>query len=485
MRAINIVKATLWVALFAVAAVAAKKNVAVVETEVDPGSGAANEVKPADVRQVTDELRRRAVKSLPKETYNVMTSETVYSQLGSEKLGECADENCVIALGSKIGADFIVKGIISKLGPRFTLAVEIYETEDGNLVASSEPVRSEKFENLVEDARKACEDMYNEFVNEHSPAQKPAAVAAGRQSESKSAPAAKKQPSVPAAKAEQAAQLPKSAQALQSYTLTVKISPADGGSVFRTPDRAAYASGAYVALIATPRKGYKFVGWTGIETASEPDFVSIKMDANKELTANFEIVEAEKVRPSATLLHPDAVAASKFTFTDSRDNKTYGAVKFGNQVWMTENLNYKTSNGSWCYGNRESSCAQYGRLYDWETAAAVCPSGWRLPFHHEWNDLVTAVGGSSAGKALKSKKGWGGSGNTDDYGFSALPGGVRYTGGGFGSIGTGGYWWTFTEAESGNAYRRRIDRDHDDVKEYGLGKGFGFSVRCVQNKGGI
>jgi TolB-like protein len=140
------------------------QNIAVVKTEIDAQSGASAELTSADARLVTAELRREAVKNLPRGKYNVMTSETVYAQ-GSAVLEACADENSVIVLGSAIGADYIVRGTISKVQTRFTLTVEIYETEDGNLVASSAPIRSESLENLLEKAAPICADMYKTFVN--------------------------------------------------------------------------------------------------------------------------------------------------------------------------------------------------------------------------------------------------------------------------------------------------------------------------------
>jgi hypothetical protein len=139
------------------------KNVAVVETELDAQSGAAGEISKAEVREITATLRREAVNYLPRGRYNVMTSETVQS-MGGAVLEECAEENCIITLGSKIGADYIVRGIISKFQTRFSLTVELYETEYGNLVAVADAVRSGNLDELLEKSAAASADMYRKFV---------------------------------------------------------------------------------------------------------------------------------------------------------------------------------------------------------------------------------------------------------------------------------------------------------------------------------
>jgi len=180
----------LFIILFAGMSTAGVKYVAVVETDVDIHSGVSALLNPADIRQVTAELRREAVKNLPAGQYNIMTTETVYSQ-GGAVLEECADENCVIALGSKIGADFIVRGTISKLQTKFTLVVEIYETADGNLVAQSDPVRYENIEELIERAGAACAEMYKAFVNTRNALQKQKSAAADADDGQNPAPAAK------------------------------------------------------------------------------------------------------------------------------------------------------------------------------------------------------------------------------------------------------------------------------------------------------
>jgi len=172
------------------------------------------------------------------------------------------------------------------------------------------------------------------------------------------------------------------------------------------------------------------------------------------------------------------------TLTDNKDGQTYKTVKIGTQTWMAENINYQTKGGSWCYDNKADNCKKYGRLYDWMTAKTVCPKGWKLPDTADWNRLIVSVGGDKkAGKMLEAKSGWyGKKGNgTDDFGFSALPGGYRRNDGNFYGVGNGGGWWTATEYGSECAYYRNMDYLNDNVYEGYDNKSTGFSARCVKD----
>jgi hypothetical protein len=136
MRVTGVVRVMALLALLTGMAAAGVKYVAVVESDIDEASGASEKISRADVRLVTAELRREAVKNLPPKRYSIMTAETVMS-MGGAVLEECAEENCVIALGSRIGADYIVRGTVSKFQTMFTLGIELYETENGTLVIIS------------------------------------------------------------------------------------------------------------------------------------------------------------------------------------------------------------------------------------------------------------------------------------------------------------------------------------------------------------
>jgi uncharacterized protein (TIGR02145 family) len=174
------------------------------------------------------------------------------------------------------------------------------------------------------------------------------------------------------------------------------------------------------------------------------------------------------------------------SFTDTRDSKTYKTVEIKGQTWMAENLNYNAP-GSQCYSNKPENCAKYGRLYNWAAAREACPSGWHLPSDAEWQELVDFVGGAdSAGRRLKAKIGWSDykeqSGNgSDNYGFSALPGGNGYSRDKFHYAGNSSHWWSATEYNTSRAYRRYIYCNKNDVDHYHGDKTLLFSVRCVQN----
>jgi len=158
-------------------------------------------------------------------------------------------------------------------------------------------------------------------------------------------------------------------------------------------------------------------------------------------------------------------------------------VKIGNQVWMAKNLN-DASKGGRCYGDNPENCEKYGRLYTWEEAMKACPSGWHLPNNAEWEALVSSAGGmDAAGGKLKARSGWenGGDGSTDEYGFSALPGGDGIPDGSFDNVGNYGSWWSATEFNTVSAYDWDMLCGSSKVDKGYSGKSLLLSVRCVKD----
>jgi uncharacterized protein (TIGR02145 family) len=198
------------------------------------------------------------------------------------------------------------------------------------------------------------------------------------------------------------------------------------------------------------------------------------------------------------------------TVTDI-DGNVYNTVTIGNQVWMKENLkvtHYRNgdpipnvttsagwsnlSTGAYCnYGNNPNQAITYGRLYNWYAATdrrQLAPEGWHVATDAEWTTLTDFAGGLGvAGGKLKERGSthWlsPNTGATNDYGFTALPGGLIERDGTFWSIQFIASWWCSTEANASEGWARGIFSDAIYVDRGGYySKKIGFSIRCVKDE---
>jgi uncharacterized protein (TIGR02145 family) len=202
----------------------------------------------------------------------------------------------------------------------------------------------------------------------------------------------------------------------------------------------------------------------------------------------------------------DKIPIETGTFIDKRDTTEYKWVKIGNQTWMAENLAYKTNEGSWAYDNDNNLINKFGRLYTYRAAQLACPKGWHLPTlcenlsdlsKYEWYQLIKYVSDSTwsknnasfnwenAGTYLKEKSQWieDGSG-TNNFGFSALPGGTRMIynqKAQFNYLYYHGYWWSSSEHSSSDGYSVSLYFNSTGINQYHFNKNFGFSVRCIKD----
>jgi uncharacterized protein (TIGR02145 family) len=205
--------------------------------------------------------------------------------------------------------------------------------------------------------------------------------------------------------------------------------------------------------------------------------------------------------PSKTFGPLTATSGETGFFEDERDGKIYAFVEIGKQVWMAENLNFETTNGSWCYQKSSTNCKSYGRLYNWSTATSnfgngtdICPKGWHLPTDNEWKQLERQLGmpeediekdrfrkGGEIGRKLKTEEGWSSKNGDNSSGFSARPAGFKEMFGGFKDLGIRTSWWTATKTNVLGAYRRWITPS-TGIGRYNSYQAFGFSVRCLKDE---
>jgi len=215
------------------------------------------------------------------------------------------------------------------------------------------------------------------------------------------------------------------------------------------------------------------------------------------------------------------VSSSSGSFTDARDGQTYKWVKIGTQTWFAENLKFdsgcskktwtKRQDVGWCgYYENKIENANRGLLYQWSAAMnnaaqegsqGSCPDGWHVPSDKEFDDLAIFLGMNPAnihdslwiasgevGKKLKDDI-WGG---TNEYGFSILPVGFRYSDGSFNFASAGQFtsFWTSSdnnssvgengEAKSGAAWHRTFSEDNG-IYRFADGNSGAISVRCIKD----
>ena len=177
------------------------------------------------------------------------------------------------------------------------------------------------------------------------------------------------------------------------------------------------------------------------------------------------------------------------------------------------------------YEHDEANERSYGYLYNWYVVIderGVCPSGWHVPSDKDWlqletflgvpSDQVESKGGRDSGlpqvklgTKLKAKNGWldRGSG-TDEYGFSAVPAGFRWsnwsqvqddwdTSPTFFYEGENAFFWTSTssglkemehEGETvvmESAWYRDIHHKYPAIYRNDCPKNHGNSIRCIRD----
>lgn len=194
------------------------------------------------------------------------------------------------------------------------------------------------------------------------------------------------------------------------------------------------------------------------------------------------------------------------------DGNVYNTVTIGTQGWMKENLKVtKYRNGDaiptttpatldisgetspkyqWAYNGDNNNAATYGLLYTWYAitdSRGVCPTSWHVPADSEWTTLTGYLGGGTVAGGKMKEAGtthWNSpnTGADNSSGFTALPGGYRFSNGTFVSIGGSGSWWSATESGERGAWDRGLLYNHGGVfRSSYFNKGDGVSVRCVRD----
>jgi uncharacterized protein (TIGR02145 family) len=201
------------------------------------------------------------------------------------------------------------------------------------------------------------------------------------------------------------------------------------------------------------------------------------------------------------------------------DGNVYNTVQIGSQCWMKQNLattHFSDGTGLndganspvdecgpiepywFVYNNEISYKSTYGLLYNWNAAMkgeqstnsnpsgvqGICPVGWHLPSKSEWISLTNYLGGQNiCGGSLKETgtDHWltPNIGATNESGFTALPGGIRFSVTDFNFLGSMGNWWSSTQCAY--TWVVSIGNESTYVGISVFQERIGISVRCIKD----
>lgn len=195
------------------------------------------------------------------------------------------------------------------------------------------------------------------------------------------------------------------------------------------------------------------------------------------------------------------------------DGNVYDTIHIGTQVWTKPNLKvthylngdpipnvadsvqwYNLTSGAYCnYDNDSNNAAVYGRLYNWYAVndpRGIAPAGWHVPTYEDWDTLQIFLGYDLiAGGKLKEigTAHWmsPNTGATDEYDFTALPGGQRadsiYSGT-FTEMTQQGYWWSSSEVDTVYPWAVNISYNSEGFTNWGAStRKSGFSIRLIRD----
>jgi uncharacterized protein (TIGR02145 family) len=313
--------------------------------------------------------------------------------------------------------------------------------------------------------------------------------------------------------------LPGKVNVSSRMTLTFRVTDVAGNPVSGC---AVYVQGEGAfsdQVVYSNQSGEAGLEWTVASSSGFSDFTGQIFNGDKQIVSS--------VRDSVEVYDKDAYGTLTY------DGKTYKTKKFGNAVWMIENLAYlpavsPPNPGSGTtpyyyvvgyYGTNVEEAKKvpgydlYGVMYNWmaatkgETAPnggnvrGICPAGWHLSGENDWVNLWTYLVNNGYGfngnynqiaKAMASKNKWntsyfsGTPGNDTDKNnsseFSGLPGGFRCTDAlNFTNEGNFTSWWATAERDTDNGYHWGFYNTNTVLIKYYSLKARGYFVRCVKD----
>jgi uncharacterized protein (TIGR02145 family) len=315
---------------------------------------------------------------------------------------------------------------------------------------------------------------------------------------------------------------------LQMGKFVFQMSGVQGGAYILKVKSDSYL---YSAKLISNNEGTCFSVINGLKPAGSTmermEFIGIRSIVRMQFNAGdtLKLTGKAGIFRTVSMLFPDHSQTVTFNFircTDA-DSNHYAVVRIGPQLWMQENLKTtkycdgsdipnvpdsaawgNLTTGAWCnFLNLPEEGEKYGRLYNYyavDDGRKICPVGWHVPSHTEWNILemfldstvdTTALGptGLEIGRILKEGcdtrwQYWDTTYGLNSAGFTALCANGRVASGGWNLAPDHNHdasFWTSTPYNTNSAWFRSLRWCYSDIYTLFPMKKGGNSVRCVKD----
>ena len=259
---------------------------------------------------LTDKVREIATQNLPMEDFNILKQDVITKMIGEEELyRSCKEGVCIGDLAKKTNANYGARCDVINLDNRLVLKFELYSVNEEAIFETFTDYNVKDFYGMLAALEARLPNTFKKMISASD-----RALAAGRDK------ARERQRQE--AKAQQEYKPAPEPEPPKTYTVAATADPPDGGAVARSPNYTSYYAGTRVTIVAVPRTGYTFAGWSGV-TPSASSNIIVTVENNLTLTANFQRIPAP---PPPTVAAAPPRESAPYAAQQPKPRKTSPAV---------------------------------------------------------------------------------------------------------------------------------------------------------------
>jgi uncharacterized repeat protein (TIGR02543 family) len=264
------------------------------------------DLNPQGLILLTDKVREIATKNLPMEDFNVLKQDVITKMIGEEELyRSCKEGVCIGDLAKKTNANYGARCDVIMFENRLVLKFELYSVNEEAIFETFTDYGVKNFDGMLASLEARLPATFKKMVSVSEKAQADAKNKAAEQQRQETAP----KPEPP-----------------KTHTVATAANPPDGGTVSRSPNYTAYYAGTQVTIVAVPRTGYTFAGWSGGPASASNNIITVTVENNLTLTANFQRIPPPPPPPTVAATPPRETAPSPYAAQQPKPHKTSPAV---------------------------------------------------------------------------------------------------------------------------------------------------------------